>query len=204
MRSSTKLSLIGGYLKAGDHLCSFYESKTEQFQIVLPLVKEGLDNGERCLYVADENTVAEVKAGLLMHGVDVGRYLRSRQLNVVTKRQAYLRLGRFDPDAMISFLDAAVNEALNGGYSAFRGAGEMTWILEDLRSLDHFWEYEAMLNAAFKDRPTRFLCQYNAKRFFGDMIVRVLRTHPRVLLGLDLYENPFYEPVAPPLGMVNP
>jgi len=196
--------MIEDRLKPGEHLCSFYENKMEQFQIVLPFLKEGLDRGEKCLYVADENTVAEIKAGLLMHGVDVGRYLMSGQLSIITKKQAYLREGEFDAAAMITFLTSAVDEALKEGYTGFRGTGEMTWILQDIRNMDAFWEYEARLSTAFRNRPARILCQYDTKRFLGNIVVEVLKTHPRVLLGLDLYENPFYERKVPPLGMVSP
>lgn len=197
MTGSTYLDRIESRLRSGEHLCAFYENKMEQFRMALPFIERGLALGEKCLYIADENTVAEIKAGLLMHGVDVERHLSSAQLAILTKRESYLRLGAFDPKAMISFWDAAINEALRQGYPGLRATGEASWILQDLSSTEVFWEYEAMLNAGFGDRPVKILCQYNTKRFFGDIVVRALRTHPRVLLGLDLYENPFCEPITP-------
>ncbi|MEM3046680.1 MAG: MEDS domain-containing protein, partial [Candidatus Bathyarchaeia archaeon] len=71
-------------------------------------------------------------------------------------------------------------------------------------SLDDFLQYEAMGNAALKGLPVKALCQYNVKRFLGEIIIKVLKTHSRVLLGLDLYENPFCEPLVPPMGRSNP
>jgi len=195
LSGSSYLTQIERRLKPGDHLCSFYENKTEQFQVVLPFLKRGLDLGEKCAYIADENTVAEIKAGLLAHGVDVGRRLESGQLTVVTAREFYLRLGRFDPRAMMSFVISAVNEAVREGYPGLRVAGESTWILKDLNSLDDFLEYETMGNAALRNLPVKALCQYNVNRFLGSIIMKVLQTHSRVLLGLDLYENPFCEPL---------
>ncbi len=193
MTSSVKLHPIEAHLKLGDHLCSFYENKVEQFQIVLPFLKEGLAKEEKCLYIADENTAEEIKAGLLMHGVDVGAILKSGQLKIVTSREAYIRLGKFDPEAMVSFLVSAAKEALSEGYAGLRVAGEASWILRDMSSLDAFIDYEAMVNEALRNLPAKALCQYNTKMFFGNILVKVLKTHPRVLLGLDLYENPFYE-----------
>jgi hypothetical protein len=38
----------------------------------------------------------------------------------------------------------------------------------------------------------KLLCQYNSKKFFGDVILGALKTHPRVLIGLDLYTNVYY------------
>lgn len=190
---------VEDYLKPGDHLCSFYETKEEQFQIVLPFLANGLAKAEKCVYLTDENTAAEIKAGLLMRDVPVGRYLQSGQLRIVTARDSYLRDGRFDPHAIISFFSSSIDEAVKEDYTGLRVAGETSWILRDLRSLDDWIAWEAMVNVAFRNRPFKGLCQYNVKRFFGDMVVKVLKTHPRVLLGLDLFENVFYEPMRLPV-----
>jgi len=181
-------------LRPGEHLCFFYESKQEQFRVVFPFLGSGLAKGEKCLYIADENSAAEIKAGLLVQGVDVDRCLTSGQLSIITAGESYLHLGRFDADDMISLLTLTMSEALREGYPGVRGAAEMTWILRGSGSPDDLWKFEAGLNAACKGLPFKCLCQYNSRRFLGDIVMKVLRTHPRVLLGLDLYENPFYEP----------
>ncbi len=196
MANPTIVRDIEGRLRLGDHLCSFYEDRKQQFQIVIPFIKDGLRKREKCLYVVDENTAAEISAGLLMHGISVQHYLERSQLSIVTSRESYLRLGRFDANAMISFISSALEEALGQGYSGLRGAGEMSWILRDLDSLDDFFRYEERLSTAFRRLPVKLLCQYNTKKFFGNILMQVLKTHPRVLLGLDLYENPFCEHLA--------
>lgn len=187
-------------IRTGDHLCSFYENQTEQYQIALPFLAEGLHRGEKCLYIADENTTTEIAAGLLLHDVDVERYLQTGQLVIVTPKETYLRGGRFAAEQMISLLTSYAADAVAHGYSAFRAAGEVTWLLREFDSLDDFLEYEDMLNDAMRGLPVKILCQYNTKKFLGDVIVRVLKTHPRVLLGLELYENPFHERATPHLG----
>jgi len=197
MSGSARSRSIEDHLKPGDHLCFLYEDKTEQFQVAMPFLVNGLAKGEKCLYLADENTAAEIKAGLLMHGVDVERCLRSGQLTILTAGQSPISPGRFDPRVLVAFLTSAVKKALEAGYSGLRAAGEGTWILRYLNSLDSYLECEAMLNAALRDLPVKALCQYNTRRFLGDLVMKVLRTHPRVLLGLDLYENPYYEQSTP-------
>ena len=187
-------------IRTGDHLCSFYENRTEQYQIALPFITEGLHRGEKCLYIADENTVAEIRPGLLMHDVDVERYLQTGQLVIVTPKESYLRGGGFAADQMISLLTACATDATAQGYSAFRVTGEVTWLVRELDSVDDFLKYEDALNDAMREFPVKILCQYNTKKFFGDFIVRVLKTHPRVLLGLELYENPFHRRSSPHHG----
>lgn len=184
--------LIEAEIKPGEHICSFYENKMEQFQIIIPFIIEGLVRKEKCLYIADENTVEEIKAGLHMHGIDVDQNLRTGQLNIMTARESYLKSSRFILDDMISQLNSFVDQALNEGYSGARVSGEMTWLIRNLSSLEEFQEYEKTLNEVFAKRPVKLLCQYNSKKFFGNIILGALKTHPRVLIGLDLYKNVYY------------
>lgn len=186
--------LVEAEIKPGEHLCSFYEDKAEQFQVVIPFIAKGLTLNEKCLYIADENTVAEVKAGLLLHGFNVEECLETGQLTILTARETYLRLGRFILDEMISQLDELVERSLDEGYAGTRVAGEVTWLIRELSSFDEFMEYEKTLNEIFRNRPVKLLCQYNSTKLFGNVILGAFKTHPRVLIGLDLYVNGVYEP----------
>jgi chemotaxis family two-component system sensor kinase Cph1 len=190
-------SLVEAEIKLGEHLCSFYENKEEQFQIVFPFIVEGLARNEKCLYIADENSVDEVKAGLLIHGIDVEECLKTGQLNIRTTKESYLKHGRFILNDMILQIDSFVYRAINEGYSGVRVAGEVTWLIRELSYLEEFLEYEKTLNEVFRNRPVKLLCQYNSKKLFGNVILGALRTHPRVLIGLSLYKNVYYERTKP-------
>ena len=190
-------SLVEAEIKPGEHLCSFYENKEEQFQIVFPFIVEGLARTEKCLYIADENSVDEVKAGLLIHGIDVEECLKTGQLNIMTTKESYLKHGKFIIEDMVLQLDSFVYRAINEGYSGVRVAGEVTWLIRELSSLEEFLEYEKTLNEVFRSRPVKLLCQYNSKKLFGNVILGALRTHPRVLIGLALYKNAYYEHTKP-------
>jgi len=187
---------IEDHLRPREHICFFYEGKTDLFQVVIPFLAGGLTKEERCLYIADENSAAEIKAGLLMHGLDVRKCLESGQLRVDKARMFPIRHG-FDAQEMISLDASAVKEALTEGYSGLRIAGEASWILHDLSGLEGLMRCETVVNTVLRDLPLKALCLYNARRFSGNVILKVLRTHPRVLLGLDLYESQFYQPSTP-------
>ena len=185
-------SLVEAKIKPGEHLCSFYENKEEQFQIAFPFILEGLAKNEKCLYIAYDNSVDEIKAGLLLHGIDVGECLKTSQLDIMTANESYLKHGRFILDDMILQIDSFVYRAINEGYTGVRVTGEVTWLIRELSFLEEFLEYEKNLNEVFRDKPVKLLCQYNAKKLFGNVILGALRTHPRVLIGLGLYENVYY------------
>lgn len=61
MAQSTVLGLLQDRVGPGDHLCSFYETKAEQFQTVLRFVWKGLARHGKCLFVADGKNTTEIR-----------------------------------------------------------------------------------------------------------------------------------------------
>src|SRR3712207_2163635 len=86
----------------GDHVCLVYEDATEQVATLVPYVKLGLERRERCLYVADDEAIGEVTRYLQNAGVDVGEETARGALHLLTKREAYLRFGYFNPDEVVT------------------------------------------------------------------------------------------------------
>lgn len=177
-----------------DHLCLIYESQAEQFAAVVPFVRSGLEAGQRCVYIADDNAADEVVAALSGSGVDVEAETGRGALRVLTKRESYLRGGRFDPDEMIAFLADAVDAAKADGFSALRVTGEMTWVLGGAPGTERLFEYEAKLNRFFPGHDALAVCQYNRARFPPDMILDVIRTHPVVISDGVVSDNFYYVP----------
>jgi len=56
------LDVTGAIEKLGmhDHLCLICETQEKQFSAVIPIMKIGLERGEKCLYIVDDNTAAVV------------------------------------------------------------------------------------------------------------------------------------------------
>ncbi len=187
-------------LKPGDHLCLLYQTVEEQLAAVVPFMRDGLAAGERCLYVADDRTVDEVRAALGAAGVEVAREIARGALAVITKREAYLRSGAFDPAAMIGLLRDALGDAIAAGFQGLRVTGEMTWALGPEAGTDRLVEYEARLNEFFPGSRALAICQYNRSRFPPAIIREVLRTHPIAILGDQVCPNLYYEPPSAVLG----
>jgi len=182
-------------LCAGDHAALFYKSRAEQFAAIVPFMAIGLKRGERCLYIADDNSVAMVINELEKGGVDVDGAQKSGALTISTKQHTYLRHGIFEPSKMTDDLCDEVKESLRLGYTAFRAAGEMTWALSLPSALARLAEYEMRLHAAF---PRQFcgLCQYNERGFSERAIADMIRIHPVVVARGKVLQNRFYQPGA--------
>ena len=108
------------------HFALLYETPDELFTAVLPFIREGLDRGEHCMYIADDTTHAAVTAAMETAGIDVEAARAAGALSLHTK-EAYVEDGAFDPDAMIDFLDQRMDEVTDEeDCEGVRIAGEMT------------------------------------------------------------------------------
>jgi len=181
-------------LSPHDHLCLIYKTREEQFSAVVPYILIGLERGEKCTYIADDNTAAEVMDAMHAGGIDVDSNIKSGALVILSKKDAYLKQGSFDPDWMIKFIEETTKAALDEGYSALRVTGEMTWVLGGDPGTERLFEYEAKLNYMFPKIRAHAICQYNAERFKPEIIIDVIRTHPMVIYGNVVCRNFYYVP----------
>jgi PAS domain S-box-containing protein len=187
-----------------DHLCLIYETREEQFSAVIPFIKIGLERGEQCVYIVDDNTAAMVIDRMKEAGIDVESAVGSGKLIISSKQDAYLKQGFFDPDWMIGFLKQATDAAKTAGFSALRVTGEMTWVLGGDPGTERLMEYEAKLNYFFPEHDALAICQYNRDFFPPGIIKDVIATHPLVICGGMVCSNFYYIPPDDFLGDQQP
>jgi len=187
-------------LRQGDHLCLIYDRAAEQMAALIPFLKRGLAAGERCLYLADDATTDLAGQALASEGIDVARERERGALVLLTRRDAFLREGRFDPGAMTDLLRQAEQEALDDGFGGLRVASEMSWCLGNAPGTERFLEYEATLNRFLDGSRSVGLCQYDRSRFPPRVVYDILRTPPFAVLGEEVCPNVFYEPPEMVLG----
>ena len=183
-----------------DHLCSIYESPEDHYAVAIPFIRIGLDRGEKCIYIADDGTVGDVRQAMESEGIDVDRATASKALVLATKEQAYLEHGSFDPDWMFTFWKEATQLAISEGFSALRATGETEWVLRGGRGLDRWMEYESRLTHTLSESNCSALCQYNRRLFPPELILDVIRTHPMVIYDSAVCQNLYHVPPDEFLG----
>src|ERR1700692_4920399 len=94
----SQLSNVLRALEIHQHLCVIYETREQQLAVTVPFLKIGLERGDKCLYVADENTATSILDAMQSEGVDTDAAVKKGMLAVVNKGREYLRKGYFDPD----------------------------------------------------------------------------------------------------------
>jgi hypothetical protein len=93
---------------------------------------------------------------------------------------------------MLDYWKTAMSGAVKEGYPLTRAAGETSWSLGPETDMNEFVRYESELNRVFALAPQVILCLYDLDRFDGALVMDVLSTHPKMLLGGIVVENPNY------------
>jgi hypothetical protein len=191
---SHEFGLAGVDLAPGDHLCAIYLGQQERDDIVLPYIRAGLRDGDKCVCIIDSSPLDDLLASIGDER-EVEAYVTSRQLELHTADEAYLRAMPFSTEAMLEYWESTVGAAVTNGFYGFaRVTGEMPWQMRTLPGRTEFFRYEGALNRYAPRYPQVILCLYDLALFGGGVLVDLLRTHPKLLMGGLILENPHYRP----------
>jgi hypothetical protein len=60
MEQSTKsVNLARARVACGCHVCAFFHSRDDEYEILLPFLKEGLGSGDKAIHIIDKEHRAE-------------------------------------------------------------------------------------------------------------------------------------------------
>jgi hypothetical protein len=190
------LTLCGETHHAPMHICGFFDSEDERYEVILPYLKEGLENNDEVLNILESTSYSDHCKRLSGAGIPVEEKLASSQLKVLSADDTYLKGGSFAADKMYKMVEDALIAAHEAGYNSIRACGDMTWALRNVNGTDELIEYEARLNELTPRHSCSLICMFDVNRFSGRTMVDILATHPYVILNGKIHSNPHYiEPV---------
>ena len=191
--SSEPIRLAGRTLTSSRHVCAFFHSREEQNKVLMPFFKEGFDRGDKVFHIIDGRLHDEHVCACRDAGMDVDSNQSDGQLEIRSWEEAYLRDGYFDSDRMVGILQDVL-ESNREKYGLTRLMGNMEWALESVPGVTDIIEYETKLNYLLPDYPDPIICVYDLNRHSGSVVMDILRTHPMVIIGGVLQENPLFVP----------
>lgn len=191
MTAEERAPTLGLQLSVGDHICGFYRKPAERDDILIPFLVDGLRAGDKCTCVVDSCTPDDVLASMSTH-LEVGPYVSVRQLEVLDSYATYLADGGFLPARMLEFWAGKARQSPFAGTGVARNIGDMSWAHRSQGAVTELIGYESELNRIMADIPQVNLCLYDLTRCTGDLIMDVLKTHPKALLGGMVIDNPYY------------
>jgi hypothetical protein len=186
--------LAGSALSRSCHVCAFFNSKDEEYRVLMPFIKEGVEKGDRTFHVVDPKHRSEHVRKLEEEGIDVSALEAEGRLEVRRWQEAYIKDDHFDQYRMIETIKEALDPAKKPAGKLTRLVANMEWALEDLPGVHDIVEYETRLNHVLPKYHDPVICTYDLSRFDASVVIDIMRTHPMVIIGGILQENPFYVP----------
>jgi hypothetical protein len=195
--------VVGRPIRLGDsvvnraHICAFFSRSDDEYHALLPFIREGFQNGEKAVHTINPARRDDHVQRLTAAGIDVAATLQNGQFELRDWTNTHLSEGRFDQTRTLSLFEGIMRIAKQQGYPLIRFITHMEWALESCPGVDELLEYEAKANYAWlrQDGPVNpVVCTYDLSKFRGDIIVDVMRTHPLIIIGGILQENPFFIP----------
>jgi hypothetical protein len=191
---SHSVQFAGGKLGGQRHICAFFNSIDEEHRVLRSFIKEGLDRGEKAFHVVDPELRDKHLKLLAEADINVSRAIDTGQLEVRRWQDAYLRGDHFDQNAMLALIEEVLQSADTAGYPLTRLLAHMEWALVDKPGVENLVEYEARLNYVLPKYEDPVICTYDLSKFPANLVMDIMRTHPVVIIGGILQENPFFIP----------
>ena len=181
--STAPLRLTGSPLDRFRHVCVFYNSQEEEYNMLRSFISEGFNKGDKAFHIINERGRHDHLRRLEGFGIDVVATQAAGQLEVRGWENAHLRPGYFDQHAMLSLVEEVLTESKRLGFPYTRWVADMGWALTDVPGVADLVEYCTHLNYVTPKYDATILCTYDYAKFGVSAIIDVLRTHPAAIIG---------------------
>lgn len=189
------IRLAGSQLGDRAHICAFFNNPDEEYEVLTPFIKDGLELGEKAVHTVDPRRRSKHLKRLKSSGIDIEEAIRNGQFELRDWTNTHLRCSECNLSNTLALFQQVATDARQDGFPLVRFVTHMEWALETEMDVNDLLAYEARANDIWirLDGPVNpVICTYDLNRFSGDVIVDVMRTHPMVIIGGILQENPFF------------
>ena len=112
--SARAVTLCGQRLSGAQHICAFVNSTDEQYQILNPFFREGIEAGEEVVTIVESGFHGEHVQRMRAGGVAVDTALAAGQLRILASDETYLQDQVFVVDRMCALLEQTLRNASLG------------------------------------------------------------------------------------------
>ena len=174
------------------HICAFFNDMDEHYRVLRSFIKDGFDHGDKAFHLIDPARGEDHLRRLANAGIDVEEAMASGQLEVHPWEDGPLHGERFDQDTWLAGFEEVLQSGPASGYTKTRFLAQMEWALVDLPGIDDLIEFETRVNYVVPKYDDPVICAYDLSKFGASTVMYALRTHPVVIIGGLVQENPFY------------
>jgi len=193
MSAPRTVTLCGRKLPGPGHICAFFDSRREEYDVLSPYYREGIELDEEVITIVDAHRHRDHCAQIAARGIDVDDAMHTGRLKVFTAEETYMKGGKFGAVRMYELLQGALADAKAKGHRV-RTSGVMDWALHGAAGTEELMEYESRVNFLVPTYECTLLCVYDVNEINGRMMMEILQTHPQIVYGGRIRENPYYVP----------
>ncbi len=191
-RSAAPISIAGSLISDVRHVCAFFNSEDEEYRILLPFIKDGFTRGDKAVHIVNPDQRQRHLAHLKAAAIDVDSATESGQLDLRVNTDTYLKDGAFDQERMLQSFEQMASGS--GGFPLSRIVCRMDWASADQSQMLDLVEFESRVNKVWERHDDAVICTYHLSKFGGEAVVDIMRTHPMIIIGGIIQQNPFYMP----------
>jgi hypothetical protein len=188
------VEFAGGKLAERRHICAFFNSTDEEHRVLHSFIKDGFGRGDKAFHLVNPELREEHLKRLAEAGINVQEAVDTGQLEVRSWQDAPLRGGRFDQESWLASFEQVLQSGPKAGYAQTRFLAHMEWALVDLPGVEDLIEFETRVNYVVPKYDDIVICAYDLSKFGASVVMDAMRTHPVVIVGGLLQENPFFVP----------
>jgi DcmR-like sensory protein len=191
-KANRSIRLASSVLGERRHVCAFFNSREEEYRVTLPFIKDGIECGDKAVHIINPARCGDHLQRMASAGIDTASVQRSGQLELHDWADTFFRDGSFDPDRQLALLEDVLESGRQQGFPVSRYVAHAEWALEEGAGVDLLLEFEAKVNQVWPRYADAVICTYDLARFRADVVIDVIRTHPMVIIGGIVQQNPFF------------
>jgi transcriptional repressor of dcmA and dcmR len=161
----------GAWVPIRTHVAPIYSSDAGGLRLTVPFLADGIRAGQPCFLVATGPVLKRYVASLTEEGIDFAAITESGQLVVLAAPGSNVA-------EALDNLERLFAKALATGPTVLRLVGEMACVRQAFASDLEMLTFEEAFDLMAKRFPVVTLCQYDAREFDGEIMLRVLKAHP--------------------------
>jgi hypothetical protein len=192
--AAAPIRFAGSQLGESRHVCGFFHNADEEYRVLLPFIKDGFECGDKAVHVVSPNQRSDHLNRLAAAGIDTTAAEQSGQFELRTNTETYLRGGCFDQDRMLEAFEQLASVNAKGGFPLSRIVCQMDWAGEGRSHISDLIEFESRINDVWRRHDDAVICVYDLAKFGGETVIDIMRTHPMIIIGGSLQQNPFFMP----------
>lgn len=186
-----------GDIVPGDHLSFFYRQGEVYQTVIHQCILHAHTLQFRVLFFSQNHSEEEIRSILTAGGVsdeDIGQHIR-----IFPRCDTEVHSIFKDVSRIVTFLQNEVQKARKDGY-------EGCFILREMSGVHKVRSTSRMINDMSGMEPLLdsghivLICIYRASEFPAYVLKDVIRTHPKVIIGNEMYNNVFFIPPSESRG----